>query len=120
MSKVTLVTIMSPVSSQVERKLVMLATTSIASAFRLFSGLNRVTSPVAAGMATAGQAERTVRTPVSTTVPSPAQPARIIKERAATAALGFDTGVSILTLQRVARSRLPDAPDDRKRVPPRQ
>src|SRR5688500_2659899 len=65
MSKVIRVTILSPLSSQVERRLVMLATTSMALASRLPSGLNRVMSPVAAGIATAGQAERVAVMPTS-------------------------------------------------------
>ena len=46
------------------RTLVISATTSIAVASRLLSGLNKVMSPVAAGTATAGQAERLTMTPV--------------------------------------------------------
>ena len=46
----------SPVSLQVPRTLVILATTSIALASRLLAGLNRVTSPVGAAIATGGQA----------------------------------------------------------------
>src|SRR5690348_17073922 len=85
------VTIASPVSSQVERTLVMSATTSIAAASRLLSGLNKVTSPVAAGMATAGQAERLTITPVPVTWPSVLQPAATSGISAASATLNLDT-----------------------------
>jgi hypothetical protein len=58
-----LLTIYSPLSSQVLRTFVTCATTSIALASRLLGGLNRVMSPVAAGIATVGQAVRVVRMP---------------------------------------------------------
>ena len=60
-SNVTLLTTYSPLSSQVERTLVIVATTSMARASRLFAGSNRVMSPVAAGIATCGQALETAR-----------------------------------------------------------
>ncbi len=58
MSKVTSVMIFSPTSVpvQVERTLVMFATTSIAAESRLLAGSNRVTSPAGATTATGGQA----------------------------------------------------------------
>ena len=57
-SNVTVETTLAPVSSQVARTLVIVAVTSIAAASVRFAGLNKVMSPVAAGMPTCGQAER--------------------------------------------------------------
>ena len=52
----------------------MNAVTSTADATRLAGGSNSVTSPVPAGTATVGQAERTAETPpVSSSSPLPAQ-----------------------------------------------
>src|SRR3954471_9135189 len=93
MSKVTLVRMFAPVSSQVARRLVMFATTSIALASRLFSGLNKVMSPVAAGIATAGQADRVAVTPVSVIWPFGVEQAmRLSGRNAAKAALDLNTG----------------------------
>src|SRR5688500_12354804 len=93
MSKVRRVMILSPLSSQVERRLVMLATTSIALASRLPSGLNRVMSPVAAGIATAGQAERMAVIPVSVIWPVGVEQAAMPRGiSAAKAALDLNTG----------------------------
>src|SRR5690349_14928817 len=82
-----------PVSSQVERRLVMLATTSIALASRLLAGLNKVMSPVAAGIATAGQAERVAVMPTSVIWPFGLEQAtRARGISAAMAALDLNTG----------------------------
>src|SRR5687767_3992161 len=94
----------SPVSSQVERRLVMLATTSIAAESRLLAGLKRVMSPVEAGMATAGQAERVAVMPVSVIWPfGVEQAARAIGISAARAALDLNTGWESSPLDGTAR-----------------
>jgi hypothetical protein len=92
-SKLLLVTIYSPVSSQVLRMLVMCATTSIALASRLPAGLNKVMSPVAAGIATDGQAVRVAVMPLVVISPSDAQPSSASDKRTGIAALGLITNI---------------------------
>ena len=83
----------SPVSSHVLVTSVMLATTSIALASRLVAGLKRVMSPVPAGMATVGQAERVVMTPRLVSSPSRLHPRSASDRRAGRATLGLITNI---------------------------
>jgi len=72
---VALATTSLPASLHATRMLVIDATTSIADEARLVAGLNIVTSPVEAGIATAGHALRVIAMPpVSSMSPSFAHP----------------------------------------------
>jgi hypothetical protein len=76
----------------------MFATTSMALASRLCSGLNSVTSPVNAGTAAVGQAERSVVMPPLVSIsPRREQPASARRVRPAMTNLEGVTGIPCIT-----------------------
>jgi hypothetical protein len=120
-----------PWSSQMERTLLIVATASIALAVRLAGGSNKVTSPVPAGTATVGQADRTAVMPAppreTSISPVRAQPAASRRTSAAAnerwrVTRGGFTGVSRQSAHATTgpRERPRSPPQHRNRLSPEQ